>query len=87
MTQAEGRARRYGQLKHVHVYRFLALKTIDVDVMQARNKGKVIARGSASEPEVKPFNSFVPSTFDLVDEKGITNEFGSGEAGRKILGI
>ena len=88
MTQAEGRARRYGQLKHVHIYRFLSLKTIDVDVIQARNKGKYITKDWAPEPEVKPFSSFIPSTFDLVEEKkGVTNEFGSGEAGRKVLGL
>lgn len=88
MTQAEGRARRYGQLKHVHIYRFLSLKTIDVDVIQARNKGKFIAKNWAAEPEVKPFASFLPSTFDLVEEqKGVFNEFGSGEAGSKILGL
>ncbi len=37
MTQAIGRARRYGQTKVVHTYHFLALKTIDVDVFEANN--------------------------------------------------
>lgn len=32
--QCVGRARRYGQTKKVHVYDFLALHTIDVDITQ-----------------------------------------------------
>lgn len=31
-TQAIGRARRFGQTKEVHVYHYLALNTIDVDL-------------------------------------------------------
>lgn len=33
MVQCVGRARRYGQRKRVHVYRFIALRTIDVDTI------------------------------------------------------
>lgn len=36
MTQCIGRAKRYGQQKTVHVYRFFALRTIDVDILQER---------------------------------------------------
>lgn len=38
MTQAIGRARRYGQEKRVHIYRFVALRTIDVDIMEQRER-------------------------------------------------
>jgi hypothetical protein len=37
MTQAVGRARRWGQEKVVHVYHFLTVNTIDVDYYEARN--------------------------------------------------
>ena len=36
MTQSIGRAKRYGQQKTVHVYRFVALRTADVDILQER---------------------------------------------------
>jgi len=36
MTQAIGRARRFGQEKPVHVYHFLVKGTADVDIMEHR---------------------------------------------------
>ncbi|KAK2793657.1 hypothetical protein FQN51_001169 [Onygenales sp. PD_10] len=42
MAQAIGRARRYGQLKHVHVYHFLALKTVEVNVFETRRGERVV---------------------------------------------
>jgi hypothetical protein len=36
MTQAIGRARRWGQDKEVNVYHFLSVNTIDVDYHEAR---------------------------------------------------
>ena len=36
MTQSIGRAKRYGQQNTVHVYRFVALRTADVDILQER---------------------------------------------------
>lgn len=61
MCQAIGRARRYGQSKHVHIYHFLAKKTMDVAIFQER-RGKVLVeregfavlvyRGEASEEEM-----------------------------------
>lgn len=41
MSQAIGRARRYGQSKHVHIYHLLAKKTVDVNIYQER-RGKVL---------------------------------------------
>lgn len=38
MTQAIGRARRRGQEKTVHIYHFVALKTIDVDILEQRDR-------------------------------------------------
>ncbi|KAI0831805.1 hypothetical protein BC628DRAFT_1311075 [Trametes gibbosa] len=40
-TQAIGRLRRYGQLKHVNIYRFLSLDTIDVEIYEQRSGQKV----------------------------------------------
>ncbi|KAI9753984.1 MAG: peptide transporter ptr2 [Chaenotheca gracillima] len=42
MAQAVGRARRYGQRKVVHVYQFLSLKTIDVDILEQRSSKRLI---------------------------------------------
>ncbi|KAI0372611.1 hypothetical protein BV20DRAFT_1119632 [Pilatotrama ljubarskyi] len=42
-TQAIGRLRRYGQLKHVKIWRFLSLDTIDVEIYEQRTRQKVVA--------------------------------------------
>ena len=43
--QCIGRAHRFGQTKTVYVYRFLALGSIDVDILQERTKKKVVRKG------------------------------------------
>ncbi|KAH0533931.1 hypothetical protein GP486_008950, partial [Trichoglossum hirsutum] len=48
---AIGRARRYGQKKVVHIHRFLALKTIDVDVIQERTAKRLTAVGGGGGGE------------------------------------
>lgn len=40
-TQAVGRLRRFGQTKHVYIYRFLSTNTIDVEVYEQRTRTKV----------------------------------------------
>lgn len=35
-TQAIGRVRRFGQTKHVHVWRFFSMDTIDVEIYEQR---------------------------------------------------
>ncbi len=42
--QCIGRARRYGQTKTVHIYRFIALQTIDVDVIYQREQKRPVFR-------------------------------------------
>lgn len=75
MTQAIGRARRYGQEKHVHVYQFVTSKTIDVDILEKR-KGMLLKAVSASDftPGPEPYPGFQHSAITLVDalpdEKG-----------------
>lgn len=42
LKQSIGRALRFGQKKEVVIYKFLVLKTIDVDILQKRTKKKLI---------------------------------------------
>src|SRR5450432_3004227 len=95
MTQAIGRARRYGQTKHVHIYHFLSLKTIDVDIMQIRTN-KILTKVNTAVPVApnhlppaptplpSPFPAFVSSGFELIEaawgETDTGGEFGSREA-------
>jgi hypothetical protein len=81
MKQAIGRSRRYGQTKRVHIYHFLTLKTIDVDIFQQRY-GKTLVAGipTALAPDEEPFDGFKPSGFQLVDgEKDRYGKVLSGE--------
>ncbi|KAI9883353.1 MAG: hypothetical protein M1823_004887 [Watsoniomyces obsoletus] len=48
MTQAIGRARRFGQNKLVHIYQFVSLKTIDVDILEERTGKKVVQEGTGN---------------------------------------
>jgi hypothetical protein len=41
MKQALGRAVRYGQDKTIHIYKFAALHTVDVDILQQRDRRAV----------------------------------------------
>ncbi len=45
-AQAIGRAKRYGQTRTVKIYHFLALNTIDVDILQAREHKKLVHHGN-----------------------------------------
>jgi hypothetical protein len=47
MTQAIGRAARFGQKKDVNIYHFLTVGTIDVDILEHRT-GKVIREGATA---------------------------------------
>ncbi|KAI5288949.1 hypothetical protein KEM54_004637 [Ascosphaera aggregata] len=44
MTQAIGRARRYGQTKHVHIYHFLTLNTLEVNIFEQRRQEVIVRR-------------------------------------------
>lgn len=56
MTQCIGRAKRYGQQKTVHVYRFVALRTIDVDILQEREEKTLVMKKDVKgkAPERRP---------------------------------
>jgi hypothetical protein len=64
LTQAIGRAVRFGQQKHVHVWHFLALNTMDVAILQNRFGMVLIQRPSGE--------------FDLVNHDEVQPEDVSG---------
>lgn len=49
MTQAIGRALRFGQKKKVHVYFFLVKYTADVDLIEFRKKSIIKCNGGEAE--------------------------------------
>ncbi|KAL1629414.1 hypothetical protein SLS54_001163 [Diplodia seriata] len=49
MVQSVGRARRYGQQRPVHVYRFIAPHTIDVDIVEQRELRSTALRQESQE--------------------------------------
>ncbi|KAF2759990.1 hypothetical protein EJ05DRAFT_475012 [Pseudovirgaria hyperparasitica] len=53
MEQAIGRARRYGQKKEVQIYRFVALGTIEADILQLRERRNCALRQRPDEEEVE----------------------------------
>ena len=50
-TQAVGRLRRYGQTKHVKVYRYLTQNTIDEEILEQRSEAEFKAMKKAMEKE------------------------------------
>jgi SNF2 family DNA or RNA helicase len=50
-TQAIGRLRRFGQRKHVYVYRFLTENTIDVEIFEERTGRKDVLKEVEMEVE------------------------------------
>ena len=85
MTQAMGRARRYGQTKKVHIYHFLSLKTVDVDTLQL-HLGKILAENVAPPPKFAPYPTFVPSGFGLISGiNGDKGRFGSAHTSEGLM--
>ncbi|KAL9602375.1 MAG: hypothetical protein Q9179_002557 [Wetmoreana sp. 5 TL-2023] len=60
ITQCIGRSLRYGQQKTVHVYRIVALETVDVDLLEWREGKKLVRMANG--------------TLDLIDEAACTPE-------------
>ncbi|KAJ5146489.1 C-5 cytosine methyltransferase [Penicillium bovifimosum] len=58
MTQAIGRARRYGQTRTVYVYHLLVKYTYDVNVYQSAHGGRLVERGGG--PKVVPDSEVGP---------------------------
>lgn len=53
MAQAVGRVRRHGQVKKIHIYRIVALDTIDVDILEHRER-RLDALTEQGAPAVRP---------------------------------
>ncbi|KAK4540354.1 hypothetical protein LTR36_009311 [Oleoguttula mirabilis] len=68
MAQAIGRVRRHGQQKPIHVYRVVALDTIDVDVLEHRERrvGPMTERGA---PAITPPLSASARPLDISGEE------------------
>ncbi|KAF2218509.1 P-loop containing nucleoside triphosphate hydrolase protein [Elsinoe ampelina] len=86
MAQAIGRVRRPGQTKDIQVYRFVALDTIDVDILEHRERRadalselgadaisvKIgTSQGSEEEPTVKVRGTHAERTQLIRDTKGV----------------
>ena len=69
LKQSIGRALRYGQTKTVYIYKFLALKTIDVDIMEKRSGLRLV--------QEKDSTWVMKSAEDLTEEQRMVN-WGSG---------
>ena len=81
-TQCIGRAKRFGQKKTVHVYRFMALRTIDVDIMQER-EGKTLVKKrmfSSTKGAVSagPGRRELPPEWRMVDEDQMDADMEAG---------
>lgn len=78
MTQAVGRARRYGQTKAVHTYHFLSLKTIDVDTFESRNH-VILDHENTTPPDYMPYSGFAKSMpMDATPQaEGLSSKWGS----------
>jgi SNF2-related domain len=77
LTQAIGRAFRLGQTRDVHIYQFLAERTIDVNVLEGRTGMVVVERGSdcllVREPLVGDRAGFCGLPF-VGAERGVVEE-------------
>ena len=54
LTQCIGRSKRFGQQKKVYVYKFILLKSIDVDVVEWREGGKLVREEGRRGWKLKP---------------------------------
>ncbi|OBT84724.1 hypothetical protein VE02_06091 [Pseudogymnoascus sp. 03VT05] len=86
MTQAVGRARRYGQTKAVHTYHFLSLKTIDVDTFESRNH-VILDHENTTPPDYMPYSGFAKSMpMDVTPQaEGLDSKWGSTVVTKGLL--
>ena len=95
MTQCIGRAKRYGQLKTVYIYQFLALRTIDVDVLQEREQKTLVRKVVQKEvrrgkkPGTKEARE-KESVWEMVDQSEMDESmeigWGSGHNFKSVMG-
>lgn len=73
LKQSIGRALRFGQQKTVYIYKFLAVKTIDVDITQERTDEKLV-RVTEDEWALMPYEDLTPEEQDEKWGSGIVND-------------
>ncbi|KAF2711037.1 hypothetical protein K504DRAFT_532750 [Pleomassaria siparia CBS 279.74] len=78
MTQAIGRVVRYGQKKQVHIWRFLSLDTIDVSIVQEREK-KALVRVKGDE-----WKLIAREECETLEEKGLLDEVHGAQRGGTV---
>jgi hypothetical protein len=73
MTQAIGRAKRWGQCKTAHAYHFATAETIDVDIIEQRNPGKMLVpvSGYSGGDEGDQGQEVIPH-----DQRGVLKDLG-----------
>lgn len=76
MTQAIGRAYRMGQLKPVHIYHFLMAKTIEVNIIQDREK-KAIAKQNDGTFRLEERTNSEPTAWEGPDMQGAASGAGN----------
>jgi len=69
MSQAIGRARRFGQEKRVHIYQYVTSKTIDVDIIEKRSS-RVLKRVKGLVQNNPPYDEFEAPRVALVEITG-----------------
>ncbi|KAJ5170138.1 C-5 cytosine methyltransferase [Penicillium coprophilum] len=67
MTQAIGRARRFGQTKHVHVYHLLVKNTYDINIFQRARSSKLVEREGV--PVLVPEDAVLPDDITYEGEE------------------
>jgi hypothetical protein len=78
MTQAVGRAHRFGQDKEVHVYHFLMAKTLEVNIIQDREKKAIIQGDDGTFQLVERTNS-EPTAWEGPNMQGAASGVGAVE--------
>ncbi|SNX86341.1 uncharacterized protein MEPE_05050 [Melanopsichium pennsylvanicum] len=70
MTQAIGRCVRYGQLKKVFVWRLISMQTIDQEVLEKREKLKIVSTTNVEDAKVETSSASVDKGEEVVDANG-----------------
>ncbi|CAI9629660.1 unnamed protein product [Alternaria burnsii] len=92
MAQAIARSRRYGQKKKVHIYHVVALRTIDVDILEHRlRRSDALTATDSTTKSLEPLSTKKEKTRLARNNKGdimlIPHTWLADKAKREILGI
>lgn len=67
MTQAIGRAKRFGQKKVIHIYHFLVAYTVDIDLFERLVGKQLIVKSTSTPAEMRPYPSYSAYDIGLAD--------------------